>query len=94
MNLEKLDLTYDINTNELGQVVNCEVYLPDDTTHEIFIEYSELNNCSCDIEDEEDEYSECYTISACDMQATKRQIRTCIKELLSKDYSNKKIIRL
>lgn len=82
MNLEKHNLLYEVNTNELGQIVNCEVYLSDDITHEIFIEYSESNSCICDIEDEEDEDSVCYTISASDMKATKKQIRTYIKELI------------
>lgn len=78
--LKKHKFQYEVNTDELGQIYNCQVDLPDDTMCEFSIWFSNSDSCRCDIV--EDFNSIDYIIEAYDINATKKLIWTYIKELI------------
>ena len=78
--LKNHKLQYEVNTNELGQIESCEVSLPDDTTREFSIWFSDYYGCRCDIVGDLDFKD--YIIEAHDINATKKLISNYIKELI------------
>lgn len=78
--LQNYKLQYGFNTDELGQINSCEVYLPNDITHEFSIWFSDSDGCRCDIVGDLD-FKE-YIIEAHDINATKRLISNYINELI------------
>ena len=84
--LKNHKLQYEVNTDELGQIYNCQVDLPDDTMREFSIWFSNSDSCRCDIV--EDFNSIDYIIEAYNINATKKLIKTYIKELIKINTSN------
>lgn len=78
--LKNHKLQYEFNTNELGQIESCELSLPDDTTREFSIWFSDYYGCRCDIVGGLD-YKD-YIIEAHDINATKKLISNYINELI------------
>lgn len=73
-------LQYEVNTGEFGQIESCDVSLPDDTTHNFSIWFSDYYSCRCDIVGDIDFKD--YIIEAYDINATKKLISNYIKELI------------
>lgn len=84
--LKKHKLQHQVYVNNHGQIDSCEVYLPDDTTREFFIWFSDYDSCRCDVVGDLD-FKE-YIIEAHDINATKKLIRTYVKELMGLKTSN------